>query len=173
MFEKIRGPVLLFVLAFMVSSSAYAKNLKPRLLLESGDWKAYMLTENGHKVCYMVSQPKQEEGNYKRRGDIYALVTHRPSENTMDVFSYVAGYSYQNGSSVTVSFGGRSFKLFTQGETAWAEDAATDKKIAAAIRSGSNMIVKGTSSRGTPTKDTFSLKGSGAAYKAISKECGA
>ena len=158
---------------FMGGAMSSVQASEPELLGQHGDWTAYKFMENNGKVCYMVSQPKQEEGNYKRRGDIYALVTHRPSENTMDVFSYVAGYSYQNGSSVTVSFGGRSFKLFTQGETAWAEDAATDKKIAAAIRSGSNMIVKGTSSRGTPTKDTFSLKGSGAAYKAISKECGA
>jgi hypothetical protein len=34
------------------------------------------------------------------------------------------------------------------------------------------MTVKGMSKRGTLTTDTFSLKGSGEAYDAVSKECG-
>ena len=33
------------------------------------------------------------------------------------------------------------------------------------------MIVRGISSRGTNTKDTYSLKGFSAAYKAIKKVC--
>ena len=40
-----------------------------------------------------------------------------------------------------------------------------------AIRKGSKVVVKGTSSRGTLTTDTFSLKGSGNAHDAITKEC--
>lgn len=172
MFKKIRGPVFLFVLALAFGGPAHAKNVKPRLLIEDGDWKAFVLVEGGQKVCYMVSQPTKEEGKYSSRGDIYALVTHRPAEGTNDVFSYIAGYSYKDGAEVKLTIDGRSFKLFTQGDTAWAEDAATDKKISASIRSGSKLVVQGTSSRGTATTDTFSLKGSGGAYKAISKECG-
>lgn len=163
-----------FILAavFVFAPASFAKTLKPRLLIQDGDWKAYVLVEGGQKVCYMVSQPVKEEGKYSSRGDIYALVTHRPAEGTTDVFSYIAGYRYKDGAEVNLSVDGRSFKLFTQGDTAWAEDPATDKKISASIRAGSKLVVKGASSRGTQTTDTFSLKGSGGAYKAISKECG-
>ena len=37
---------------------------------------------------------------------------------------------------------------------------------------GSKMVAVGTSSRGTKTKDTYSLSGFTKAYKAINKACG-
>ena len=36
---------------------------------------------------------------------------------------------------------------------------------------GARLVVKGTSSRGTKTTDTYSLKGFSAAFKAIGKAC--
>ena len=71
-----------------------------------------------------------------------------------------------------MSFGSKQFTLFTQNDMAWAVDDKTDRDIAKAIRGGSKMVVKGTSSRGTKTTDTFSLRGSSAAHDAISRECG-
>ena len=143
-----------------------------RLIGTYGDWMAYVFKENGNDVCYMASQPVKAEGNYTRRGDIYALVTHRPAEGTKNVFSYITGYPYKPSSDATVKVGSQRFSLFTQDETAWAPDSETDNKIAAAIKKGSNMVVTGMSARGTRTTDTFSLKGSSAAYEAMSRECG-
>ena len=145
---------------------------EPKLLGEHGDWKAYMFMENSGKVCYMVSQPKKHEGNYTKRGDIFALITHRPAEGSKNVFSYIAGYSYKPGSEVTVSIGNQKFSLFTQDDSAWASDEATDNKLAEAVRRGNSLVVKGVSSRDTITTDTFGLKGSSAAHQAISSECG-
>lgn len=145
---------------------------EPRLIATHGDWSAYSFIENGNKVCYMASRPKTAVGNYTSRGNIYALVTHRPAEGTNDVFSYITGYPYKPGGEVTIQVNGRTFKLFTQDDTAWNADAAADRALAAAIRSGSNMVVKGTSKRGTLTTDTFGLSGSSKAHAAISKECG-
>lgn len=144
----------------------------PKPVGQYGDWTSYYIMEGGQKVCYMVSKPVNAKGNYTNRGEIFALITHRPSENTKDVFSYITGYTYKQGSDATVKIDGKKYILFTQDDTAWAPDAAADSALAKAIRSGSNMVVTGTSSRGTLTTDTYSLKGSGAAYKAISKECG-
>lgn len=149
-----------------------AQASEPRLIGTYSDWSAYVFEENGSKVCYMASQPKKAEGNYTRRGDIFALITHRPSEGTKNVFSYIAGYSYKSGSDVNLTINGRKFVLFTQDETAWAPDGQMDSAIADSIRKGSNMVVRGVSSRGTQTNDTFSLKGSSAAHDAISQECG-
>ncbi|MEM9469949.1 MAG: invasion associated locus B family protein [Pseudomonadota bacterium] len=160
---------LLTLSAFLVTGSQAAE---PRLLGTHGDWTAYTFKENGKTVCYMASQPQKAEGNYTKRGDIYALVTHRPSEKTRDVFSYITGYPYKAGSEVTIKANGRTFKLFTQDDTAWTPDANTDRSLAESIRKGSSMVVKGTSKRGTLTTDTFSLKGSGKAYEAITKTCG-
>lgn len=144
---------------------------EPRSLGKYSDWEAFVFMEGDNKVCYMASQPKKAEGNYTRRGDIFALVTHRPAEGTKNVFSYITGYPYKPGSDATVRIDSNTYTLFTQDETAWAPDAATDNKIADAIRRGSRMVVTGTSSRETVTTDTFSLKGSSAAHDAISREC--
>lgn len=153
-----------------VTSIASAQT--PELIGNYGDWAAYSFTENGNKVCYMVSQPTKAEGKYSKRGDIFALVTHRPGEKTKNVFSYITGYTYKNGSDVTVNVNNQKFTLFTQKDMAWTPDQSSDNKITDAIRKGSKMVVKGTSSRGTLTTDTFSLKGSGGAHDAISKACG-
>ncbi len=160
-----------FLFCMMVSVSM-AQAGGPRLLGTFGDWTAYSFVENGNEVCYMASQPKTAVGNYTSRGDVFALITHRPAEKTRDVFSYITGYPYKSSSDVTVKTNGQTFKLFTQDDTAWAADSKADASLVNAIRSGSKMIVKGTSKRGTLTTDTFSLKGSGKAYQAISKACG-
>lgn len=119
----------------------------------------------------MASQPGNAEGDYTKRGDPFALITHRPADNTRNVFSYIAGYPYKAGSETVLKIDDQEFTLFTQDEIAWAPDADTDNKIAEAIQKGSSMVVTGTSSRGTLTTDTYSLKGSSSAYAKISEEC--
>jgi hypothetical protein len=154
----------------MTNTAIYAA--EPESVGEFGDWVAYVYIEEGNKVCYMLSKPVKEEGNYTKRGNVYALITHRPAEKSKNVFSFVAGYPYKANSEVTVNIGAQRFKLFTQNETAWAPDSATDNKLTAAVRGGNQMMISGVSSQGTATTDTFSLKGSSAAYAKISKECG-
>ncbi len=162
--------ILTMAMTLSVSGTALAQ--APTLIGNYGDWAAYSFTEDGNKVCYMVSQPTKAQGNYTKRGDIFALITHRPAEKTKNVFSYITGYTYKDGSDVTVEANGERFTLFTQRDMAWTPDQDSDNRITDAIRKGSTMVVKGTSSRGTLTTDTFSLRGSGAAHDAISKACG-
>jgi len=159
------------VVALVMSFSSFAQASEPTKIGDYGDWSAYSFLENGKKVCYMVSSPKTDEGDYTRRGDIYTLITHRPSEGTRNVFSYIAGYPYKSESDVTVTIDARKFQLFTYEETAWAPDSSTDNALVNAIRKGSKMVVKGQSKRGTLTTDTYSLKGSSAAHDAIGSAC--
>ncbi len=154
---------------FGVSAAAAAA---PKLIGEYDDWVAYYYQDAGGKVCYMASTPKKDEGKYTKRGDIYAVVTHRPNEKSFDVVNINAGYTFKPESKVTVKIGGKTFdKLFTSGDKAWAVNDKTDKEIVAAMKKGSRMIVHGTSSKGTATKDTYSLAGFSQAYKAISNKC--
>lgn len=164
--------IYLFVLFGMVGLWAMPGHAaEPKQIGKFDDWTSYVLVERGNKVCYMVSKPTKAEGKYTNRGEIFALITHRPAENTKDVFSYITGYTYKQGSDATVTIDGKRYVLFTQDDTAWAPDAQADAKLARAIQQGSSMVVRGTSTRGTKTTDNYSLKGSGSAYKAISKEC--
>ena len=61
--------------------------------------------------------------------------------------------------------------LFTNNSTAWAQTEKDDASLIKYMKLGNTMIVKGISSRGTNTKDTYSLKGFVAAYKAMNKKC--
>ena len=136
------------------------------------DWSAFRFTENGSNACYMASQPTKAEGNYTKRGDIYALVTHRPAENRRDEVSFIAGYTFKENSTVQVTIGGQGFQLFTSEDGAWTANKDEDHKLVQAMIKGNRMVVKGTSSRDTVTTDTYSLKGFTAAYQSITETCG-
>ncbi len=154
----------------MLALPATAQDVK--VLTTSGKWTAYTYQEDGKNVCYMASKPIKSEGAYKARGEVLTLVTHRPGENATDVVSVVAGYAYQPDSDVAVQIGSRKFTLFTFGERAWARDNQTDKTIVQTMVKGTSLTIRGNSSRGTPTIDTYSLQGFGGAYKAINDACG-
>lgn len=137
------------------------------------DWSAFSSKENGKPLCYIASLPKKTEGGTAQRGDAYMMVTHRPAEKTSGEVSVRAGYAYKEGSEVEVRVGGgQPLMLFTDQGFAWTREAKTDQALIAAMRAGASLTVKGTSSRGTQTTDTYSLKGFTAALEAINKACG-
>lgn len=157
------------LLGLLLTTPAMAADLTP--LGTFGSWKTFSYTENGSKTCFMSATPTKAEGKYTKRGEIFAMITHRPGEHAMDVFSYLAGYSYKDKAEVSISIDGKKYILYGQGENAWTPSDDQDKTLAQAIQKGSTMVVEGQSARGTKTKDTFSLSGSGSAYDAISKAC--
>lgn len=163
-------PLLIAAGVGLAAGIAFADDRKP--LGVYGDWQAYTFDDNGAKACYIASPPAKSAGNYKARGEIFAIVTHRPSEKTRDVVSLLAGYSYDDADPVEVAIDGKTFKLLPYGSVAWAPDSKLDQQLVSAMRAGSTMTVRGTSSRGTATKDTYSLSGFTKAYRAINKACG-
>ena len=167
-------PAAVFVLALLAAMSVVQPSLAQgvKRLGDYSAWSAFQFTEKGKPACYIASQPKKSEGKYKKRGDIYAIVTHRPAEKRRDEVSILAGYTYEKDSRVEVTIGKETFKLFTQDDGAWAPDPERDKKLVKAMIKGSSMVAVGTSARGTKTKDTYSLSGFTKAYKAIDKACG-
>ena len=117
------------------------------------------------------SQPRKQEGQFKKRGEVFFFVTHWPGEEGKNAVSISNGYSFKPDSQVIVTVDGKAFKLFTQGEMAWTKDQATDDAVTAALQEGYSLVVQGVSSHGTATTDTYSLKGSVAAFKAVAEEC--
>ncbi len=149
-----------------------AQAAAPQMIGEYDDWVAYYYRDSAGPVCYMASTPKKDEGKYAKRGDIYAVITHRPSEKSFDVLNINAGYTYKPGSKVIIKIGTKTFdRLFTSEDKAWAVNEKVDKEIVAEMKRGSRMVVHGTSSRGTQTKDTYSLAGFSSAYRAITNKC--
>ena len=63
----------------------------------------------------------------------------------------------------------KDYELFSQGDTAWS--ANEDKEIIYAMIKGNEMIIKGISSRGTLTTDTYTLTGFTTAHNKLKKDC--
>ena len=80
--------VLLAILGSFICGNSFAG--APKLLGQWDDWAAYFYEDSAGRVCYMASTPKKDEGKYTKRGDIYAVVTHRPKEKSFDVFNIKA-----------------------------------------------------------------------------------
>ena len=135
------------------------------------NWSAMSFTEDQNIVCMMWSQPEKAEGEYKKRGEIFVFVTHRPKEMEMNKVSFEMGYTFKESSEVRVTIDGKAYTLYTDGSTAWSQDAKDDGRMVKAMRAGRKMTMEGTSSRGTETRDTYSLSGFTAAHNAINKAC--
>ncbi|MCK5361531.1 MAG: hypothetical protein KAR22_01110 [Gammaproteobacteria bacterium] len=134
-------------------------------------WSAMSFTEDDKTVCMMWSQPEKAEGKYKKRGEIFVFVTHRPSDKEINKVSFETGYTFKGSSKVRVIIDGKAYTLYTDGSTAWSYNSKDDSRMVRAMRAGQTMIMEGTSSRGTTTRDTYSLGGFTAAHNAINKAC--
>ena len=148
---------------------------KPQLLAESGKWQAFKSTDGGTTVCYALSKPSKSLPAGAKRDPIFFIISNFPARQVKGEPSIVAGYPYKEGSKATVTVGGASFSFTTVNSGteggAWIPDAATEQKLIAAMRGGSNMTVKGASRRGTETTDTYPLEGISAALDRINQEC--
>lgn len=134
------------------------------------DWKAHSYQEPEGKVCNMWSRPIKSEPSNVRRGDIYAFITHRPALKSWSAVSFQMGYPLKESEGVSLQIGNQNFRLIPEGEAAFA-DEADDARIAAAMRRGNTMVVRGVSTRGTRTIDTYSLAGVTAGTQALDKAC--
>ena len=165
--KRVSG-LLLVISLVIFSAPGFAQQ---KYLGEFKDWFAYREDQGAVRLCYIASIPKKEPGKYTSRGETFILVTHRPNESKRDVFELQAGYTYKKQSKVALNIDGTVTKLVTNGASAWAETNKSDRKLAAAMAKGRQLIVTGFSARGTKTTDTYSLAGFTAAYRAIGKAC--
>ena len=145
---------------------------KAEHLGDAQGWSAFAETDKNAKACFLVGRPIKSEPENLKRGDVYVYVTHRPADKTFNVVSFAAGYPYKEGSDAELAVDTRKFALFTTKESAWSRDAATDKAVVDAMAKAKQAVLKGTSTRGTNTTDTYSLDGFAAMLAQIDKACG-
>ena len=61
--------------------------------------------------------------------------------------------------------------MYTQNDGAWIKNVAEEARLIDAMRKGADLTVKGTSTRGTQSTDTYSLKGLAQAMDRVAQEC--
>lgn len=145
----------------------------PEKLGKFGYWTSYKIP-GAQPVCYMTltAQPPIPKGSKLKRGPVTLMVTHRPAEGALDVVSYAAGTKFAPSSELVFSASGKSLNLFTQSDTAWARDAATDRELSQMIRSSEKITLTGTAAQGGSFADTIVMKGASSAYVSIAEACG-
>jgi len=160
----------LFVMNFLKTEVSHATDVKSIATFK--DWSTHLIVKNKVRICYLHGEPNKMQGKYKRRGKTYVQVAHRTRPKTRNEVSITAGYLFKKNSKVLLTIDGRKYNFFTDAGTAWADEENSDNAVVSAMRAGRKMIIRGISSRGTRTTDTYSLSGFTAAHKSINKACG-
>jgi hypothetical protein len=164
-----RRLIALTAIAAALSGPALAAAPKP--VGSYQDWNVYTVDDSNGLLCYAASQPKKEDGNWTRRGARAVIVAKLPGADPNEQVSVQPGYAFKVGTDAQVTVDGREFRLFTKGEHAWTNSPKDDETLIAAMKAGSNMSVRATSTRDTWSLDTYSLKGFTAAYNAMRDAC--
>jgi invasion protein IalB len=146
------------------------------LLGQYGDWGAYTASPGGQKVCFALAKPTASVDNPPNRRTaanvVYLFVSTRPAEKVSNEISVlITGYAFKPNSEASVAVGGATFSMYTQNDGAWVKNAAEETKLVEAMRKSADVVIKATTSRGTQTTDTFSLKGISQAVDRVAQEC--
>jgi hypothetical protein len=163
-----------FAITALCAPAASAQQSSNRVAAQT-DWSVFV--EGSPQECWGVSAPKQTVNTRDgrevsvQRGDILLFVSYRPAQNVSGEISFTGGYPFADGSTVSLEVGGSTFQLITDGQWAWPATPGDDSQIMNALKRGSSAVVTGRSSRGTQTRDTFSLLGFTAASEEAQRRC--
>lgn len=141
-----------------------AKSGAPHEIGKFDDWIAATHQESGQNVCYGLTYAQSSSPALPNRGKVILTVTQRPG--TGITVAIDAGFTYPANTNVTVQVDQTGLEFFTSGRDAFARDG---KAAVAAFGRGSRAIARSPGAK--EVTDTFSLKGFGAAYAAMTKAC--
>ena len=159
----------------LMLSAADAAEQKPNLLGSFKDWHVYQTGAGGDRLCYALSEPKDMTPKNVTRGSVFFLISTWPARKVRNEPSVVPGYQYKDATKTEVQIGMDKFTFFTKNDGtaggAWMEDPNDERKLIETMKKGSTMNISGTSSRGTLTRDSYSLAGISAALDKIDQSC--
>jgi len=146
---------------------------KPTLLGQYGEWGAYTASPGGKKICFAIAKPTVSETTPpgKPRNPAYMFISSRPADKVSNEVSIIIGYPFKPSADATLEIGTTTFALYTQQDGAWIKNGPEELKLVEAMRAGQSAIVKGMSSKGTHSTDTFSLKGLAQALERTGQDC--
>lgn len=159
----------------VTASGAWAQEESTNQVASETAWSVFEDTDP--RECWVVSAPTEtvntRDGRVVavRRGDILLMAFFRPDAGVKGQVTFTGGYPFAGGSTVNVQVDGVEFEMFTEGEWAWPASADDDASMIAAMKRGVDAVLTARSSRGTTTKDTFSLLGFTAAFEEAEKRC--
>ncbi|PAX07599.1 invasion associated locus B family protein [Sphingomonas lenta] len=135
------------------------------LLGVHGAWGAFRDADR----CYAIARPEISGGRARWRP--FASVGTFPKRGQRNALHVRLSRARDRSGRVTLSVGERRFALAATGTDAWAPDAATERAIVGAMRSGRSMSVEAVAVGGRPFADTYRLDGAATAIDAAALAC--
>ena len=173
--RTIRAGFLVASVTVCVVGGAALAGERPNLIGTFKEWHVYSAGKGKNRTCYALSVPKEMNPANVMRDEVFFLISSWPANKTVNQPSIVPGYQYGANTKTQVRVGSDQFVFFTKNDGgaggAWMENVANEKKLVAAMKRGSSMIVTGTSARGTLTTDDYSLAGFSAALDKLGTAC--
>lgn len=130
-----------------------------------GGWGAFRDARPAR--CFAIARPVMANG----RSGGFASVATWPERRLRESFYVRLSRERARSAPVTLSIGERRFTLAAGDRDGWAPDAASDRAIVDAMRSGRSMSVEGVGAGGVPFADVYALAGAATAIDAATLAC--
>jgi hypothetical protein len=142
------------------------------LLLETaGKWQAFSSQQGRSKICYALSKAESRLPANLKDVDGLLFVSSRPSEGVRNEISFVMNFDLKEDVEHQAIIGNERFALVAKGQNMWLKNPAEEGRMLDALRKGAGLEIKGTSKRGNPTSDKYSLSGISQTVKRAEDAC--
>ena len=119
--------------------------------------------------CYAIAAPEETVGTATRKA--YLSVGFWPKRGVSHQIYVRLSRERSSNSVITLSAGGRRFRLKGDSSDGWATDRRMDLAIIAAMRSATSLSVESISLTGRPIVDAYALRGAPSAIDAAALGC--
>ncbi len=141
---------------------------KDRLGVFQG-WAAFRDAETPR--CYAIAAPEETVGRETRSA--YLSIGFWPKSGVSHQIYVSLSRERSANSAITLSAGGRRFRLTGTGSNGWATDRRMDLGVIAAMRSATSLSVESIGRDGRSIVDAYSLRGAPSAIDAAALGCAA
>jgi hypothetical protein len=131
------------------------------------NWAAF--ADRDTPRCYAIASPIERISGSTRPG--YLSIGFWPKKNVTHQIYVSLSRDRSSNSSVSVSVGGRRFRLKATQTGGWAIDRQMDLAIIAAIRSSASLSVESVGRDGRAIVDAYSMRGAPSAIDAAALGC--
>ncbi|POR45984.1 hypothetical protein [Bosea psychrotolerans] len=152
-------------------ASASTGQAQAMLLETAGKWQAFSSQQGRSKVCYALSKAEARLPANLKQVEGLLFVSSRPTEGVRNEISFVLNFDLKEDVEHQAIIGSERFALVAKGQNMWLKNPAEEPRMLDALRKGSGLEVKGTSKRGNPTSDKYSLAGMNQAVKRAEDAC--
>lgn len=151
-------------------TAAPAAEAGPKKVATHGKWDVYVQPGKA-KLCYALSKAQKRAPANLKDTDAFIFISSRPAQNVRNEIAIKMGVDLKPDAKPTIVMGPAKFSMVANGTDLFVENAAEERSVVAAMRKGSEVVVRAVSKRGNDITDNYSLAGIGQALDALQKEC--